>query len=501
MEPHFEGVIGRDWRTSTPWWPPDPEPPAGAPNVLMLVLDDVGFAQLGCYGSDIATPDVRRPRRATASGSPTSTRPRCARRPARACSPGATTTATAWAASPTSRSATPGYWGRIPRENGFLSEILRAPRLRDLRGRQVAPHARRRDAHGRRRARRGRSPAASTVGTGSTAARPTSSCRRCTTTTIRCCRPASPEDGYHLSADLADRAIGFLGDLRAVDADRPFFCYFATGACHSPHHAPQEWIERYRGQFDGGLGRVARGHVRAPDRERRAPGAHEAVAPPALGARVGLAEGRGPRGRGPVHGVLRRVPLVHRRADRAPARVPRPDRRPRQHAGRRRVRQRRERRGRAEGFDQRRPPDERRARRPARAARPHRRDRRPDRAQQLPVGLDDGGQHAVQALEARGARRRRRRPVHRVAARVDARASTAAGPGASSRTRSTCSRRCSSSSGSKPPATIDGIAQSRVDGDELRARAARRGARPSRTRRSTSRCSGRGASTTAAGRR
>src|SRR5215472_15849724 len=56
MLQRFEGVIGRDWRTSTPWWPPEPEPPAGAPNVLLLVLDDVGFAQLGCYGSDIETP-------------------------------------------------------------------------------------------------------------------------------------------------------------------------------------------------------------------------------------------------------------------------------------------------------------------------------------------------------------------------------------------------------------------------------------------------------------
>src|SRR5438552_2816303 len=45
MERHFEGVIGRDWRTSEPWWPPEPEPPAGAPNVLLLVLDDVGAAR------------------------------------------------------------------------------------------------------------------------------------------------------------------------------------------------------------------------------------------------------------------------------------------------------------------------------------------------------------------------------------------------------------------------------------------------------------------------
>ena len=65
-----------------------------------------------------------------ACASPTSTPPRCARRRAPACSPGATTTRTAWAASPTSPSGYPGYWGRIPRENGFLSEILARARLR-----------------------------------------------------------------------------------------------------------------------------------------------------------------------------------------------------------------------------------------------------------------------------------------------------------------------------------------------------------------------------------
>ena len=69
--------------------------------------------------------------------------------------------------------------------------------------------------------------------------------------------PRSLEEGYHLSADLADRAIEYLGDLRAVDDQLPFFLYFATGACHSPHHAPAEWIERYKGRFRPGLGRLA----------------------------------------------------------------------------------------------------------------------------------------------------------------------------------------------------------------------------------------------------
>ncbi len=64
--------------------------------------------------------------------------------------------------------------------------------------------------------------------------------------------PASIEDGYHLTDDLADRAIEFLGDLRAVDASKPFFLYFATGACHSPHQPPPRWRDHYRGRFDRG---------------------------------------------------------------------------------------------------------------------------------------------------------------------------------------------------------------------------------------------------------
>ena len=54
----FGGVIGPTWRESTAWWPPEPAAPPGAPNVLVIVLDDVGYAQLGCYGSDIATPNI-----------------------------------------------------------------------------------------------------------------------------------------------------------------------------------------------------------------------------------------------------------------------------------------------------------------------------------------------------------------------------------------------------------------------------------------------------------
>ena len=57
---------------------------------------------------------------------------------------------------------------------------------------------------------------------------------------------------YHLTEDLLGEATKFIRDVISVDPTKPFFLYFATGACHSPHQAPREWIERYRGQFDQG---------------------------------------------------------------------------------------------------------------------------------------------------------------------------------------------------------------------------------------------------------
>ena len=64
--------------------------------------------------------------------------------------------------------------------------------------------------------------------------------------------PRTPEEGYHLTEDLVDQAIGCITDVRVVDPDKPFFLYLATGACHSPHQAPAPFIDRYRGAFDEG---------------------------------------------------------------------------------------------------------------------------------------------------------------------------------------------------------------------------------------------------------
>jgi hypothetical protein len=68
--------------------------------------------------------------------------------------------------------------------------------------------------------------------------------------------PATPEEGYHLTEDLTDRAIAFVRDARQVAPSKPFFLYFATGCAHAPHHAPREWVDRYRGRFDMGWERA-----------------------------------------------------------------------------------------------------------------------------------------------------------------------------------------------------------------------------------------------------
>jgi arylsulfatase len=62
----------------------------------------------------------------------------------------------------------------------------------------------------------------------------------------------TPDEGYHLTEDLADRAIAWIRQQKTLAPDKPFFAYFAPGATHAPHHAPKEWIDRYRGRFDAG---------------------------------------------------------------------------------------------------------------------------------------------------------------------------------------------------------------------------------------------------------
>jgi arylsulfatase len=62
----------------------------------------------------------------------------------------------------------------------------------------------------------------------------------------------TPEEGYHFTEDMTDKAIGWIRQQKALMGDKPFFVYFAPGATHAPHHVPAEWSERYKGRFDAG---------------------------------------------------------------------------------------------------------------------------------------------------------------------------------------------------------------------------------------------------------
>jgi arylsulfatase A-like enzyme len=251
MEPgEFEGTIGRYHYESTPWWPAPRRAPADAPNVLLVLLDDVGFAQLGCFGSDLDTPvfdglaarGLRyRNFHTTALCSPT-----------RACLlTGRNHHANGMGRIADLATGFPGYDGCIPRSNPFLSEIL-------------VPHGYAAWAIGKWHltpddevnlaARRDRWP----LGRGFErfygffGGETHQNAPALAYDNHFIDAPRSVEDGYHLTEDLVDHAIEFVHDLRHVDPDKPFFCYLCPGACHSPHHAPAEWIDRYRGRFDMG---------------------------------------------------------------------------------------------------------------------------------------------------------------------------------------------------------------------------------------------------------
>jgi arylsulfatase A-like enzyme len=246
----FGGVIGRDWRDSEAWWPPPARPPDGAPNVLLIVLDDVGFGQLGCYGSDISTPVIDGLAHSGLRLTNFHTTALCS--PTRSCLlTGRNHHTNGMGRVADLAMGYPGYCGEIPEENGFLSEVLAANGYFNAAvGKwHLTPDNETHMGAPRKSWPLGRGFERWYGFHGGETHQFVPALYHDNHSVAP---PRSIEEGYHLSADLADQAIRFIGDLRAVDVDQPFFLYYCTGACHSPHHAPAEWIERYRGHFDLG---------------------------------------------------------------------------------------------------------------------------------------------------------------------------------------------------------------------------------------------------------
>lgn len=242
-------VIGRTVKDSLPWFEPRPKP-VGSPNVVVVLLDDVGFAQLGCFGSDVATPNIDR---LAAEGL------RYNRFHVTAlCSPsraslltGRNHHAVGMGFLSDIAMGFPGYTTRIPKSAATAARVLRDAGYSTMAvGKwHITPRSDR------------------------TAGGPFDlwplglgfdryygfqhgDANHWTPTLISDNHyieaPARPEDGYHLTEDLVDQALRMVLDQQQATPGRPFFLYVAPGAGHAPHHVPQQWADAYRGRFDHG---------------------------------------------------------------------------------------------------------------------------------------------------------------------------------------------------------------------------------------------------------
>ena len=246
----FPGVIGRTADESTPAWPAPVRAPKGAPNVLFIVLDDTGFGQLGCYGSPIATPNLDRLAERGLRYNNMHTTALCS--PSRSCViTGRNHHSNAMACITEAATGYPGYNGLVPFENGFLSEMLLEHGYSTyMVGKwHLIPSSQETAAgpYDRWPLGRGFERYYGFLGGDTSQWDPD-----LVYDNHQVEPPKSAEEGYHLTEDLADRAIQFISDAKQVDPEKPFYLHFCPGATHAPHHVPKEWADRYKGVFDDG---------------------------------------------------------------------------------------------------------------------------------------------------------------------------------------------------------------------------------------------------------
>lgn len=250
----FQGVIGESYKDSKPWWPEPVRPPQGAPNVVIIVLDDVGYSQLGCFGSEIQTPAIDKLAAGGLRYTDFHTTALCS--PTRACFlTGRNHHSVGMACITEGATGYPGSNAIIPKSAAMLPEILRQRGYNTFAlGKWHLTPANEVSALGpydRWPLGQGFQRFYGFLGAETNQYYPD-----LTYDNHHVEPPKKPEQGYHLTVDLTDKAIQFIRDQQSVDPDKPFFLYLAYGACHAPHHGPKEWADRYKGKFDNGWDKV-----------------------------------------------------------------------------------------------------------------------------------------------------------------------------------------------------------------------------------------------------
>lgn len=248
----WAGRVATDIRDSQPDWEPflQPTAPAGAPNVLMIVWDDVGFGAMEPFGGPIETPTMQRIADSGVRYSNFHTTALCS--PTRSSLlNGRNATSNNMACISETSAGFPGFSARIPFENGTIAEALNAKGWNTYAvGKWHLTPSDESDASswkGRWPLGRGFERFYGFLGGETSQWYP-----ELVYDNHSVDPPATPDEGYHLSADLADKAIRFVRDAKAVAPQKPWFMYFCPGCSHAPHHVFKEWADRYRGRFDEG---------------------------------------------------------------------------------------------------------------------------------------------------------------------------------------------------------------------------------------------------------
>ena len=249
-ESKFQGVIGKSYIDSKPDWPKVPTPPEGAPNVVVILLDDVGFGQVSTFGGPVPTPELDKLAAQGLRYNRFHTTAICG--PSRAalitgrnhhnCGVGFLAE---WA------TGFPSYNNMIPKSCATVGAVLKGNgyatswfgknhNTPDWESSVAGPFD-------RWPAGMGFDYFYGFIGGETNQYYPV-----LFENTVAVEPHKSPEEGYHFMEDMTDKAINWLRYSKAVAPQKPVFVYFAPGAAHAPHHAPKSWKDKFQGQFDAG---------------------------------------------------------------------------------------------------------------------------------------------------------------------------------------------------------------------------------------------------------
>ncbi|GKS59362.1 arylsulfatase [Nitrospira sp.] len=249
-DPAFTGKIGKTYKDSTANYPQPIKAPKGAPNVLLILLDDVGFGMTSTFGGPVPTPNLDTLAKNGLKYTRFHTTALCS--PTRAALlAGRNHHSVGTGVIIEMGTGYPGYTGIIPRSTALISEILRGN------GYATAMFGKWHNTP---------EPEISPAGPfdrwptglgfdyfyGFNQGEAHQYYPTLYRNTVPVPPPATPEQGYHFTEDMTDETIAWTRNVRAANPDKPWFVYFSTGAVHAPHHVTKEWQDKFKGQFDHG---------------------------------------------------------------------------------------------------------------------------------------------------------------------------------------------------------------------------------------------------------